>query len=59
MNKWSIQTNLEIPSPPKLFLYYQMGRGCSNKVAPSSSRTKPVKQDDNNERERESGMVRK
>jgi hypothetical protein len=30
-----------------------MGRGCSNKVAPSSSRTKPVKQDDNNERKRE------
>jgi len=35
-----------------------MGRGCSNKVAPSSSRTKPMKQDDNNEREREREMER-
>jgi hypothetical protein len=34
-----------------------MGRGCRNKVAPSSSRTKPVKQDDKM-RERERGIWR-
>jgi hypothetical protein len=37
--------------PPKLFFIIN-GRGCSNKVAPSSSKTNQMKQSDN-ERERD------
>ena len=45
------------PIPPKKFFIIN-GRGCSNKVAPSSSRTSEPKQDDNErERWREIGSI--